>query len=279
MTRSIAMSAALACSISAAAISLDAQSRARSQPPPAVAAPHLFEVYEQSIVELQDAMTAGRVTSKGLVDSYLARIAAYDQAGPQLNAIVMLNPRAREDAEALDRERAAKGPRGPLHGIPVLVKDNYDIAEMPTAAGSLGLATLRPAGDAFQVRKLREAGAVILGKTTMHELAAGITTDLIADRTDQEPVRPGPRSRRIERRHRRGRWRQLRRSRHGQRYVRIDQDSRSESESRRSARNTRALEPDWRCPAVVHARCRRPAGPFCHRPGDHVGCDRRSGRG
>lgn len=145
-------------------------------PPPAAPAPPLFDVFEQSILDLQAAMTAGRVTSRGLVDSYLARIAAYDQAGPQLNAIVVLNPRAREDADALDRERSAKGSRGPLHGIPIVVKDNYDTADMPTTAGTLGLATLRPAADAFQVKRLRDAGAVILGKTTMHELAAGITT-------------------------------------------------------------------------------------------------------
>jgi amidase len=144
----------------------------RPQPAPVMA---FFEVHEQSIEGLQAAQTAGRVTSRGLVESYLARIQAYDQAGPRLNAIVLINPRAREEADALDRERAKQGPRGPLHGIPVLIKDNYDTADMPTSGGALGLATLQPAADAFQVRKLREAGAVILGKTTMHELAAGIT--------------------------------------------------------------------------------------------------------
>ena len=147
--------------------------RSRTQTPPP---PELFEVHERSILDLQTAQVDGRVTSRGLVDAYLARIAAYDQAGPRLNAIVVLNPRAREDAEALDRERARTGPRGPLHGIPVLVKDNYDTAGMPTSGGSLGLATMRPATDAFQVKRLRDAGAIILGKTTMHELAAGITT-------------------------------------------------------------------------------------------------------
>jgi len=146
---------------------------ARHQPAPVA---NYFEVHEQSIVDLQAAQTAGKVTSRALVDSYLARIRAYDQAGPRLNAIVMVNPRAREEADALDRERAEKGVRGPLHGIPVLLKDNYDTADMPTSGGALGLATLQPAADAFQVRKLRQAGAVILGKTTMHELAAGITT-------------------------------------------------------------------------------------------------------
>ena len=135
-----------------------------------------FEVHEQSILELQAAMQAKRVTSRGLVEAYLARSQAYDQAGPRLNAIVMINPRAREDADAMDRERADGKLRGPLHGIPVLIKDNYNTADMPTSGGALGLATLQPTADAFQVKKLRDAGAIILGKTTMHELAAGITT-------------------------------------------------------------------------------------------------------
>jgi len=145
----------------------------RPQPAPVT---EFFEVYEQSIPDLQTALTSGRVTSRGLVESYLARIQAYDQAGPRLNAIVTINPRARDEADALDRERADKTVRGPLHGIPVLIKDNYDTADTPTSGGALGLATLQPAADAFQVKKLRDAGAVILGKTTMHELAAGITT-------------------------------------------------------------------------------------------------------
>jgi Asp-tRNA(Asn)/Glu-tRNA(Gln) amidotransferase A subunit family amidase len=145
----------------------------RPQPAPVM---EFFEVHEQSILDLQGAMQAGRVTSRGLVESYLARIQAYDQAGPRLNSMVMTNPRARDEADVMDRERADKKVRGPLHGIPVLIKDNYDTADMPTSGGALGLATLQPRGDAFQVKKLRDAGAVILGKTTMHELAAGITT-------------------------------------------------------------------------------------------------------
>ena len=159
----------------AASSSLLAQQRTPVRPQPA---PRLefFDVYEKSILELQDAVAAGRVTSRGLVESYLARIQAYDQAGPRLNSIVLINPRAREEADAMDAERADKKVRGPLHGIPVLIKDNYDTADMPTSGGALGLATLQPRADAFQVKKLRDAGAVILGKTTMHELAAGITT-------------------------------------------------------------------------------------------------------
>src|SRR4029077_11074823 len=86
------------------------------------------------------------------------------------------NPNAREAADALDAERASRGARGPLHGIPVLVKDNYETIEMPTTAGSIALASFHPARDAFLVQRLKAAGAVILGKTNMHELAAGITT-------------------------------------------------------------------------------------------------------
>ncbi len=150
--------------------------RQRGRPRVVAPAAPVFDVFERTILDLQAAQTDGRVTSRGLVDAYLARIAAYDQAGPRLNAVLLINPRARDEADALDRERAATGPRGPLHGIPVLVKDNYDTAGMATSGGALGLATLVPATDAFQVTRLRQAGAVILGKTTMHELAAGITT-------------------------------------------------------------------------------------------------------
>ena len=149
------------------------QQRSRSQAAPARAP---FDVYEQSILALQAAQAEGRVTSRGLVEAYLARIAAYDQVGPRLNTIVTLNPHAREDADELDRERARSGPRGPLHGIPVLVKDNYDTADMPTSGGTLALAAMQPATDAFQVKRLRAAGAVILGKTAMQELAVGIVT-------------------------------------------------------------------------------------------------------
>ena len=142
----------------------------------AAAAPPAFDLMEQSIETLQKAMSDKHVTSRQLVEMYLARIDAYDQRGPALNAIIAINPLARAAADALDAERAAKGPRGPLHGIPVLVKDNYETIEMPTTAGSIALATYHPQRDAFMVRRLKEAGAVILGKTTMHELAAGITT-------------------------------------------------------------------------------------------------------
>ncbi|MDE2806165.1 MAG: amidase family protein [Gemmatimonadota bacterium] len=135
-----------------------------------------FEVAEATIFELQDAMAARQVTSVQLVDSYLTRIAAYDRAGSALNTIIRLNPLALEQAAALDAERAAGTVRGPMHGIPVLMKDNYDMDWMPTTGSSLALAGLRPVDNAFQVKRLLDAGAVILGKTNLHELAAGITT-------------------------------------------------------------------------------------------------------
>ena len=135
-----------------------------------------FEVMEKSISELSQALQSGEVTSRELVDLYLDRIDAYDQEGPELNAVIALNPDAVTDAAALDEERTSGSLRGRLHGIPVLIKDNYDTANLPTTAGAIGLATSIPPDDAFQVRRLREAGAVILGKTNMHELARGITT-------------------------------------------------------------------------------------------------------
>ena len=134
-----------------------------------------IEVTEASVTDLQRAMADGRASAVQLVDAYLARIRAYDHAGPRLNAMIRLNPRARTDAAALDAERAAGRVRGPLHGVPVILKDNYDTKDLATSGGSLALANHHPAQDAFVVRRLRDAGAVILGKANMHELAAGVT--------------------------------------------------------------------------------------------------------
>ena len=135
-----------------------------------------FDPMERSIEDLQRAMQSRQVTSRQLVDLYLTRIAEYDKRGPALNAIKAMNPLARQAADGLDAERAGRGARGPLHGIPVLVKDNYETIEMPTTAGSIALATFHPARDAFLVQRLKAAGAVILAKTNMHEFAAGITS-------------------------------------------------------------------------------------------------------
>ena len=135
-----------------------------------------FDVLEKTIPELAAAMTAGTITSQALVQAYLARIDAYDQRGPAINAIIAVNPDALAQAAALDRERAARGPRGPLHGIPIILKDNYDTADLPTTAGSVALKGSMPERDGFQVRKLRDAGAVVVGKANLHEFARGITT-------------------------------------------------------------------------------------------------------
>ncbi len=131
---------------------------------------------EKSIFELQDAMRSGRATSKGLVDAYLGRIRRYDKAGPEINAFIALNPRAIETAQALDEERRTRGSRGPLHGIPIVVKDNYATADLPTTGASKALEGFETGRDGFMLKKLRDAGVVILGKTNLHELAYGITS-------------------------------------------------------------------------------------------------------
>lgn len=126
---------------------------------------------EASIERQQQAMAAGEIDAESLSRAYLARIAAIDDAGPRLNAVIELNPRALDEARALDAERRAGQLRGPLHGIPILLKDNIDATPMLNTAGSLALADNRPNDDAFLVQRLRAAGAVILGKTNLSEWA------------------------------------------------------------------------------------------------------------
>ena len=135
-----------------------------------------YPVWEKSIEDLQAAMASGRVTSSVLVTQYLRRIAAYDKSGPGLNTMIRLNPQAKADAAALDQERALRGPRGPLHGIPIVLKDNFDYAGLPTTAGSIGLAGAQSTTDAFVVAQLRAAGAIVIGKTNMMEFALGVYT-------------------------------------------------------------------------------------------------------
>ena len=116
-------------------------------------------------------MRAGTLTSKELVQLYLDRIEAYDKQGPAVNAIITINPNALASAAELDAIFKDSGMVGPLHGIPVIVKDNYDTDDLPTTAGSLSLAGSMPPDDAFQVRKLKEAGAIVLAKSNMAEFA------------------------------------------------------------------------------------------------------------
>ncbi|MGH9145056.1 MAG: amidase [Vicinamibacterales bacterium] len=134
--------------------------------------PAPFDLDEATIATLQQRMQSGQDTSRSLVDKYLARIEAIDGAGPALHSVIEVNPEARAIADQLDAERKSRGPRGPLHGIPILIKDNIATADrMMSTAGSLALANVTPPKDAFIVSRLRDAGAVILGKTNLSEWA------------------------------------------------------------------------------------------------------------
>jgi len=131
-----------------------------------------FELDEITLSELQEGMKSGRFTSRSLVEKYSARIDEVDKNGPAVNSVIQMNPDALAIAEQLDREFKAKGPRGPLHGIPVLIKDNIDTADrMMTTAGSLALVGSKPEKDSSVAQRLRNAGAVILGKTNLSEWA------------------------------------------------------------------------------------------------------------
>lgn len=133
---------------------------------------HLANLEEVTIADLQAAMDAGQISATALVLTYIARIEALDRHGPTLKSVLEINPDAVAIARALDQERRESGPRGPLHGIPILIKDNIDTADqMMTTAGSLALMNSKPAKDATIAAKLREAGAIILGKTNMSEWA------------------------------------------------------------------------------------------------------------
>jgi len=132
-----------------------------------------FDLTSASLEEINAAFRAGALTSEKLTQLFLARIEAYDKKGPKLNAVLRINPRALDEARALDAERTKSGPRGPLHGIPVLLKDNIDAVGLATSAGFYALRDSMPAQDAEQTRRLRAAGCVILGKTNMSEFASG----------------------------------------------------------------------------------------------------------
>lgn len=128
-----------------------------------------------TIGDLNAAFDAGTLTAEALVRMCLARIDAFDRQGPALHAVITLNPKALETARALDAERRTKGRRSPLHGVPVVLKDNYDTADMPTTGGSVLLEGWIPPRDAFIVRKLRDAGAIVLAKVNLSEFASGGT--------------------------------------------------------------------------------------------------------
>lgn len=130
-----------------------------------------FDPYESSITDIHEAMAAGEISARHLVEYYLARIEAYDKQGPAINSIITINLKALERADELDRAYRRNGLTGPLHGIPMIVKDNYDTADMPTSGGSLALKESMPPDDAFQVKRIREAGAIIIAKSNLFEFA------------------------------------------------------------------------------------------------------------
>jgi amidase len=139
-----------------------------------------IDLQTATIADFERAMAAGRISSAKLVKAYEARIAAYDTSGPKLNAIRALNPQAVAEARKLDAERRAGHVRGPLHGIPILVKDNYGTSDEPTTAGSIALEGVVPKHDATVVQKLRQAGAVILGKANLSEFAGWVDLNMPA---------------------------------------------------------------------------------------------------
>jgi Asp-tRNA(Asn)/Glu-tRNA(Gln) amidotransferase A subunit family amidase/uncharacterized protein YjbI with pentapeptide repeats len=150
----------------------------------ASAQPGKFTLSEATVADINRAFDEGVLTSERLVQLYLNRIAAYDDAGPVLNTMITLNPAALDTARALDAERRATGPRSPLHGVPVVIKDSLDVFGLPTTFGARALRDSYPPDDAFIVRKLRDAGAVILGKTNLDEFACcSITLSSLGGRT------------------------------------------------------------------------------------------------
>ena len=143
-----------------------------------------FQLMEASISDIHRAMQSGKLTCRSLVQQYLDRINAYDQQGPAINAMLYVNPKALEQAEAMDKAFKRGAKLKPLQCIPLVLKDLFDTADMPTTGGSLALKGMQPAEDAFTVARLRQAGALILGKANLHELAlTGITVSSLGGQT------------------------------------------------------------------------------------------------
>ena len=134
-----------------------------------------FNVMETTIADIQGAYKAGTLTTHQLVQFYLNRIKAYDQQGPKINSVITLNSKALEEADRLDAAFKASGPVGPLHGIPIFLKDQVDVAGLPTTLGSVAMKDYIPTKDAFVTENLKKAGAIILAKVTLGEMAGGDT--------------------------------------------------------------------------------------------------------
>jgi len=165
--------ASLVATVFVVALSVISAPTSRAQGKKNAAPP--FQIVETTVDDIHTAYKSGKLTVRQLVQGYLDRINAYDKSGPTINSIITLNPSALEEADKLDAAYKRSGFVGPLHGIPVVVKDEIDAAGMPTTHGTLVFKDYRPPRDAFAVEKLRKAGAIILGKTTLSEYAAGDT--------------------------------------------------------------------------------------------------------
>ncbi len=140
-----------------------------------MATSNIFDVCETTIADIHAAFQSGALTARQLVQIYLDRIEAYDQQGPAINALISINPTALDEADRLDEALKASGLIGPLHGIPIIMKDQGDIAKMPTTLGSVLFDGYMPNRDAFVVSRLKEAGAIFIGKATLGELGGGDT--------------------------------------------------------------------------------------------------------
>ena len=141
--------------------------------PIAQAEPKKFELVEATIEDVHAEYKAGRLTARALVRAYLDRIEAYDKNGPKINSVITINPKALEEADALDAAYKRSGPVGPLHGIPVVLKDQMDVAGLPTTLGSVVFKDVVPTRDAFVTEKLKKAGAIVLAKVTLGEMGGG----------------------------------------------------------------------------------------------------------
>ena len=142
-----------------------------------------------TIADVQAAFGTGKLTAEALTQAYLARVSAYDKQGPGINAVITLNPKALAEAKALDAERKAGKVRGPLHGIPVVLKDNYNTFDLPTTAGSQLLKGSIPPSDSFMVKKLRDAGVVVIAKVNLSEFAG--SGGSVSGATDPEVLKLG----------------------------------------------------------------------------------------
>ena len=171
MTRAV-----LACGFCAVVLAGGGCSSAGQRPPVGAPPAGAFVLEEATISSIHAAFASGQLTCVQLVQRYLSRIEGYDHKGPALNAILRVNPRALETAADMDRMDAGARAQRPLHCVPVIVKDNYNTSDMPTTGGSVTLARSSPSGDAFVVKRLRQAGALILAKSNLTELARGGTT-------------------------------------------------------------------------------------------------------